>query len=303
MRHRPDLHQQQQPRQMNVEQIKPEARQQPYVHESLLCAPSNPEYDGEGIDSIPLKGMKLMSTSSNEFGAALRALRQALGLSQLALAHRLRSTQRHISFLETGRSRATSGFLQRLCTEMNLSTAQRAALFEASDLRNPYPARGPHDAEISQALDLDWSVLRANAGAKAMFAGFGIDLEGPRPSLLTLLLSPAFRGAIRNWEDASLGLYFRLQRVAEHAPEIATAFQAARADGLFDHIPARLTARGDAPVLLPVEIAAPGGPVLRLTPFVGQLASLQDARLDAVEIEFMIPLDDRTDDWLRGLPG
>jgi len=264
--------------------------------------------------------MKLMSTSSNEFGAALRALRQALGFSQLALAHRLRSTQRHISFLETGRSRATSGFLQRLCTEMNLSTAQRAALFEASDLRNPYPARGPHDAEISQALDLiehrvlrnwpfpafaldrDWSVLRANAGAKAMFAGFGIDLEGPRPSLLTLLLSPAFRGAIRNWEDASLGLYFRLQRVAEHAPEIATAFQAARADGLFDHIPARLTARGDAPVLLPVEIAAPGGPVLRLTPFVGQLASLQDARLDAVEIEFMIPLDDRTDDWLRGLP-
>ena len=263
--------------------------------------------------------MKLISKPSNTFGPALRALRQTLGLSQLALAHRLCSTQRHISFLETGRSRATAGFLQRLCTELNLSTAQRGALFEASELRNPYPARSAGDAEIGRALDLiehrvlrnwpfpafaldrDWSVLRANTGAKAMFAGFGIDLAEPRPSLLALLLSPAFRGAIRNWEDASLGLYFRLQRVAEHAPEIAAAFQAARADGLFDHIPERLTAQGEAPVLLPVELAPPGGPVLRLTPFVGQLASLQDARLDAVEIEFMIPLDDGTDDWLRGL--
>jgi len=260
-----------------------------------------------------------MTTLNNGFGSALRALRQTLGLSQMALAHRLHSTQRHISFLETGRSRATPAFLQRLCTELNLSAAQRGALFEASDLRNPYPARGPDDAEIARALDLiehrvlrnwpfpafaldrDWTVLRANAGARAMFAGFGIDLAEPRPSLLALLLSPAFHSAIRNWQDASLGLYFRLQRVAEHVPEIAAAFQAARADGLFDHIPARLTAQGEAPVLLPIEIAPPGGPVLRLTPFVGQLASLQDAHLDAVEIEFMIPLDDETENWLRRL--
>lgn len=257
----------------------------------------------------------------DRFGPALRALRQTLGLSQLALAQRLGSTQRHVSFLETGRSRATPGFLQRLCTELNLSTAQRGALFEASDLRNPYPARGAGDAEIGRALDLiehrvlrnwpfpafaldrDWTVLRANAGARAMFAGFGIDLAGPGPSLLALLLSEAFRGALRNWEDASLGLYFRLQRAAEHAPEIAAAFGAARAGGLFDHIPARITARGEAPVLVPVEIAVPGGPVLRLTPLVGQLANLQDARLDAVEIELMIPLDDGTEDWLRGLSG
>lgn len=262
-----------------------------------------------------------MSSTTGDFGLALRALRQTLGLSQLALAHRLGSTQRHVSFLETGRSRVTRGFLQRLCTELNLSTAQRAALFAASDLRNPYPARDPDDAEITQALDLierrvlrhwpfpafaldrDWTVLRANAGARAMFAGFGIDLAKPRPSLLALLVSDAFRGAIRNWEDASLGLYFRLQRAAEHAPEIATVFRAARAEGLFDHIPARITAQVEAPVLLPVEIAAPGGPVLRLSQFVGQLVNLQDARLDAVEIELMIPLDGPTEDWLRGLSG
>jgi len=260
-----------------------------------------------------------MSNPPKVFGPALRSLRQTLGLSQLALAHRLGSTQRHVSFLETGRSRATPGFLQRLCTELRLSTAQRAALFEASDLRNPYRARGPDDAEIAQALDLidrrvlgnwpfpafaldrDWTVLRANSGARVMFASFGIDLAEPRPSLLTLLLSDPFRGTIRNWEDASLGLYFRLHRAAEHAPEIAAAFAAARAEGLFDHIPARITAPGEAPALVPVEIALPGGPLLRLTQCVGQLANLQDARLDGVEIEFMIPLDDPTEDWLRGL--
>ena len=155
-----------------------------------------------------------MSTLPNTFGPALRALRQTLGLSQLALAHRLRSTQRHISFLETGRSRATAGFLQRLCTELNLSTAQRGALFEASELRNPYPARSADDAEIGRALDLiehrvlrnwpfpafaldrDWTVLRANTGARAMLAGFGDRLDDTRPLHGLQKLDLLFQGLV-----------------------------------------------------------------------------------------------------------
>ena len=39
--------------------------------------------------------------------------------------------------------------------------------------------------------------------------------------------------------------------------------------------------------------------MLRMTPFVGQLATLQDARLDGLEIEFIVPLDDASEDFLR----
>ncbi len=255
---------------------------------------------------------------TNNFGTALRALRQTLGLSQLALAHRLGSTQRHLSFLETGRSRVTEGFLQRLCGELNLSAAQRSALFEASGLRNPYPQRALDDAQIIDALDTikqrlldnwpfpafaldrDWTILRANKGAARMFAGFGFDLN-ENQSLLSLVLSPAFHAAIRNWEAVSLGFYFRLQAAAEGNTEVRAAFEAARASGLFDDIPARITdTRPEAPMTC-VELALPDGALLRMTPFVGHFATIQDTRLEAIEIELMVPLDDTTETSLRSL--
>ena len=62
------------------------------------------------------------------FGKTLKTLRRTLGISQLALAAQLSSTQRHLSFLETGRSKPTVGFLRRLCSELNLSAAQRSAV-------------------------------------------------------------------------------------------------------------------------------------------------------------------------------
>ena len=224
------------------------------------------------------------------FGSALKAMRQALGLSQLALAERLGSTQRHLSFLETGRSRATADFVARLCADLDLSAAQRGALFDAAGLRNPYPDRALSSTEIATALDRldrfvlsnwpfpafvldrDWSVLRANAPARAMFAAFGIDLEAGPVSLLAVVLSPAFRDAILNWEAASVGMYFRLQRAAEHDRQLANAFRAAKRDGVFDHIPAQITGPPAETPLAGVEMRAPTGQVLRMIPLVGQLA-------------------------------
>ena len=48
------------------------------------------------------------------FGPALRAIRAELGLTQEAVAHALRTTQRHLSFLETGRSAPTREMLGRI---------------------------------------------------------------------------------------------------------------------------------------------------------------------------------------------
>ncbi|MDA3858452.1 MAG: helix-turn-helix domain-containing protein [Roseovarius sp.] len=255
--------------------------------------------------------------STRSFGSALKTLRRTLGISQLALASQLASTQRHVSFLETGRSQPTVGFLRRLCTELNLSAAQRGALFEASGLRNPYAQRALSSREITKALDMierrilqnwpfpafaldhDWAILRMNTPAAGLFASFGLDLSMAAPSLLTVILSPAFRARVHNWEEASLGLYFRLQRASERDPAIAAGFARARRDGVFDHIPTLITGQHQAPVFTALEIGPPEGPVLRMTPFVGQLATLQDARLDGLEIEFMVPLDDVSEEVLK----
>ncbi len=258
---------------------------------------------------------------TSDFGLALRGIRQALGLSQLALAQKLGSTQRHLSFLETGRSRATPEFLRRIAVELNLSTGQRSALFEASGLRNPFPERQLTDVEIADALDTierrvlrnwqfpafaldrDWTVLRANHSATAMFAIFGIDLsEGPQ-SLLSMVLSPEFRAAILNWDAVSPGFYFRLLAASERDQTVRAAFESARASGLFDDVSRGITGPGSGPVMTCAEMGLPDGSRLRMTPFVGSFATLQDVRLEQIEIELMVPLDDETETRLQNLFG
>ena len=266
--------------------------------------------------TIPWQGMKHMK---QEFGGALRAMRNGLGLSQLQLAARLGTTQRHLSFLETGRSAATRPFLQRLCTELDLSAAQRSALFDASGFHNPFPDRSLTSQEISDALDsiecriLDnwpfpafalnqnWTFLRANAPARAMFSMFGVSLQPGPVSLVDVVLSDAFRSAIANWTEASLGMYFRLQRAASQNTELAGKFALARDRGFFDHIPRQLTGGMAPDPLSPIIMMLPDGQRLAVSPFVGHLASIQDATLEGVEIEFMVPLDDDSGAFLRSL--
>lgn len=253
------------------------------------------------------------------FGPTLRSLRETLGMSQLALATRLSSTQRHISFLETGRSQITADFLQRLMAELNLSALQRSALFEASGYRNPYPTWSLDSEEMNDALDTierrilqnwpfpafaldrDWTVLRANGPAKVMFGAFGADLASNGTSLLTIVLDPGFQSAILNWEEASLGFYFRLQHAATRNEVVQDAFAMAKAQGIFDHIPSLITGAAPLTPLRPVIMGLPNGAKLELTPLVGHLATVQDVRLEAVEIELMVPLDDTSQAFLSGL--
>jgi transcriptional regulator with XRE-family HTH domain len=77
----------------------------------------------------------------NSFGPALRSMRGDLGISQLDLAQAIQTTQRHVSFLETGRSAPTRDFVIRLAVGLTLSLPQRAALFDAAGYQNPYMKR------------------------------------------------------------------------------------------------------------------------------------------------------------------
>lgn len=253
----------------------------------------------------------------SDFGSALRSLRSALGLSQLALANRLSSTQRHISFLETGRSHVTRGFLQRICTELTLSTDQRSRLFDASGMHNPFPERKLTGEEITEALDTiesrilknwpfpafaldkDWSILRANIGAQRLCSSFGITLDEGSNSLLTLVLSPQFLSAIKNWPEVSPGFYFRLMAAAEKDASVKNAFEAAKAAGIFDDVPSYITSSKTPPLTSCAEMALPNGQILRMTPFIGGLATLLDVRLEQIEIEMMVPLNDATEQTLR----
>lgn len=268
----------------------------------------------QGMQSIPSEGIAMHPLPP--FGRTLRAVRDELSLTQEALAYAVGTTQRHVSFLETGRSAPTRAMLGRLVAGLELTAAQRAALFAASGIPNPYPARVVEGEALQQLLDLmerqvlhhwpfpafvvdrDWNFLRTNAPAKRMVEGFG-----GFANMHTLFLSKAFRAVVTNWEPASASFYLRIQEVAGRSPAVRAALDAARAEGRFDHVADVLAGTTPVPVYVPIEVQLPDGARFRFTSLHGRWISVHDAVAEQLEVELLVPLDPASEDVARAAFG
>lgn len=254
-----------------------------------------------------------------EFGTALRQVRQSLGLSQGELAARLASTQRHISFLETGRSEPSRQMLGRLATDLALNASQRTALFEASPFKSPYPKRDLNSAEIVAALDMlqaralahwpfpafvmagDWTILRSNTGGERMLAMLGALPDDTPPNLLVMLTSKPMRAMITNWAEASTMLYFRLQRHAAHNGEIKTHLDQLRREGVFDHVNSVLTQSQSTELITPLKLTLPNGASIRTTSLIAKLGTVHDATIEGLEVELLMPVDEISQTIMLGM--
>ena len=123
------------------------------------------------------------SSNSNAFGRLLKGWRGRRGFSQLDLAVAARTTQRHLSFIESGRAKPSREMILRLSTTMGLSLRQQNALMLAAgyapvwrerDLSAPDLAvvngaldymLGQHEPYPAFVIDRCWNLLRANKGA------------------------------------------------------------------------------------------------------------------------------------------
>jgi transcriptional regulator with XRE-family HTH domain len=262
------------------------------------------------------------------FGARLRWWRGRRGLSQLELADAAGTTQRHLSFLESGRATPGREMILRLAAVLDLPLRQQNALFLAAGFAPPWresPLSAPELASIDRALDhmlaqqepypafvLDrrWNLLRANTGA-ARLTQF---LTGPAPAtppgaepvnLALALVSPdGLRPFIVNWEDVVLHF---LRGVQADALADGTAESAA--------LLARLLALPGAPALSQALTAdEPQTPVLvihfrrgetslRLFTTIATLGTPHDVTLQEIRIECFFPVDDATARVFQGWAG
>jgi transcriptional regulator with XRE-family HTH domain len=266
------------------------------------------------------------AVTAGNFGSRLRWWRDRRGLSQLGLAEAAETTQRHVSFLESGRAAPSREMILRLAAALDLPLRQQNALFLAagyapawreSDLSAPELARvdsalgymlaqqEPYPAFV---LDRRWTILRANAGA----ARLGEFLTGPSPAapatsaepvnLAVALVSPdGLRPFIENWEEVAL--YFlrgvQADALADGTPETAALLT-------------RLLAVPGAPalsrVLPPDETQAPvlaihfrrGETSLRLFTTIATLGTPHDVTLQEIRIECFFPVDDATARTFQG---
>jgi transcriptional regulator with XRE-family HTH domain len=87
----------------------------------------------------------------NLFGVLLRHWRRARNVSQLDLALRANSSQRHISFLESGRARPSREMVLTLVETLDLPLRARNEILLAAGYAPVYPERSLAAAEMTLA--------------------------------------------------------------------------------------------------------------------------------------------------------
>ncbi|MGH6862190.1 MAG: helix-turn-helix domain-containing protein, partial [Phyllobacterium sp.] len=159
-----------------------------------------------------------------EFGDHLKEWRGCRHLSQMDLALEAGISSRHLSFLETGRSRPSEGMIIRICEALDLPFKVRNELFSAAGFAPRYLSAEregldglpglirdtlqlileKHEPWPAVAFDADHDILLANAGFSALADALGVSVA-PGVNILALVLEPGpVRQAVTNWPEVAL---------------------------------------------------------------------------------------------------
>ncbi|HEX9964093.1 MAG TPA: helix-turn-helix transcriptional regulator [Allosphingosinicella sp.] len=141
-------------------------------------------------------------------GSQIRTWRTRRRLSQLDLALDAEISARHLSFIETGRSRPSRGMLLRLAERLRIPPRERNVLLVAGGFAPALPARTLDDPALAAArqavdkvlaayepypalaVDLHWNLVAANAGIAPFLADVAPHLLNPPLNVLRLSLHP-----------------------------------------------------------------------------------------------------------------
>jgi transcriptional regulator with XRE-family HTH domain len=259
------------------------------------------------------------SVMHKNFGEHLRGWRKRRGLSQLELAGAAGTSQRHLSFLESGRSAPSQQMVLSLAAALNVSlrhqntflqSAGYAAIWREGKLGEPELAQvdGALDHVLAQqepfpafVVDRHWNLKRANRGAARLVEFIlGAIPEGD-VNLADALLSPSvMRPFIVNWEEVALHFIRGVQ--ADAIADGSSASQSLLARLLsYDGLPelAHSAAMDDTPrPLLPIHLRK-SGVSLHLFTTIATLGTPQDITVQEIRIESFFPMDEPTAGFFR----
>ncbi|REJ83876.1 MAG: XRE family transcriptional regulator [Acidobacteria bacterium] len=262
--------------------------------------------------------------SEHAFGPRLRAWREFRRLSQLDLSLEAEISQRHLSWLETGRSQPSRKMVLQLSEALDIPLRERNALLGAAGYAALYRERGLDEEEMGTVnealrkmldqqmpypgivLDREWNVLMTNGCADAMLQALGGESLwseigcGEQPNLALLTIHPkGLRPLIANWDDAAREFTLRLKRdLAGTRDPVLRQRLERMIDMASDHRdPAELVAPALMPMLtLDLRV---GEELLRLFTVISTFGTPQDVTTDELRIESFFPLDEASDRLLR----
>jgi transcriptional regulator with XRE-family HTH domain len=248
------------------------------------------------------------------FGAELRRWRERRRVSQLELALRAGTTQRHLSFVENGRSVPGRELVVRLAESLDLPLRERNELLLHAGYAPAYPesALGEEDLHaVREALEAILAghepypamivnrageLLLANRACGLFFEDLPAHLLAAPVNTRRVALHPeGLASRIVNFDIWAPQVTDSLQRELRHNPD-------PRLEALLEELKRYIT-RAPVPAdqlgfAVPLELSTPHGPV-RLITTLTTFAAATDVLLSELRMEAFLPADDRTADRLR----
>ena len=262
-------------------------------------------------------------TPPNDLGALLRHWRDMRGISQLDLSFNAGVSQRHISFIESGRSVPSRQMLLDLAQTLDIPLRERNTLLLAAGYAPMYAdaAWNAHEMQsVTKALarmlrqhepfpalvmDRYWNVLMTNESAPRFFNCF-IDMaarKGPR-NMLHLMFDPdGMRPFVADWQSVADSLIQRVYRESVGRVIDATtrdllaalrAYPDVPADAHAGHLPSADAGAAAAMPVIPIGFVKDGH-VLNYFSMVATVGTPQSVAAQELRIECMFPADDETE--------
>ena len=172
--------------------------------------------------------------TGNQLGNLLRHWRSVRGRNQLELSTETGISQRHISFIESGRSTPSRHTLLEIARALDVPLRERNALFLSAGFAPVYSEAAwdsiqmqsvtkaiermlrQHEPFPALVMDRYWNVLTTNDSASRFFNCF-IDMsqrKGPR-NMLHLMFDPGgMRPFVEHWDDVARSLIHRVRTEA-----------------------------------------------------------------------------------------
>lgn len=258
---------------------------------------------------------------ASTFPRLLRTWRRKRRLSQLELALESGVSQRHLSFLESGRARPSRRMILQLSETLEVPLRDRndwlvaagfAPLFRERALGDPQMGQlmsavrmmlAGHEPFPAVAIDRAWNIRLSNSPFDELAALVGADVwtrvGGAGRNLMRLFFHPnGIRPLVANWGAIAPLLWHRARREAEALG--GQEVQAILAE-LAPHQDAEtLWAAEDAALMpvLPLELEKDG---LRVSLFtvIATFGTAQDVTADELRVESFFPADEATERLFR----
>ncbi len=287
---------------------------------------------------LPATQAHIDSQADASLSALLKAWRQLRRLSQLELALAAGVSQRHLSFVESGRAKPSRELLLTLAETLDLPLRECNLLLHAGGFAPVFEQRSLSDddmASVRRALELtllhhepypaivldrQWNSLLRNRAAERLIGLLGdsgevwqrVDPSGQKNVLRLSFHPQGLRPLVRNWDQVAPHMLERLQREIVAAP-MDQALHALHQDlmamsGLQKDQPKARNAKPHATAhaaLTPtvnVELGL-GDTTLRMFSLLSTFGTAQDVTTDELRIETFFPADDFTAAFFQELAG